>query len=121
MGDLEGERKANNAGLITTTAGPDLCHTLPVGRTVKIKKIMWYNNTGAQETLIFGTQTNVGGWVPLFPTISCVNTMDGELIEREIPNVEFQFDTTPAAGTTGNILVQASAVGILVRLEVEEL
>jgi hypothetical protein len=121
MGESIGERKANNAGLVTTTAGPDLCHTLPLGRTVKIKKVMWYNNTGAAQTLIFGTQTNVAGWVPLFPTINCVNTMDGELMEWELPDVKFQFDTTAAAGTTGNILVQGSAVGILVRLEVEEL
>jgi len=120
-----GIRKANNqpvaaGGLVTTTAGPDLCHTLPVGRTVKIKKIMWSNNTGAAETLIFGTQDNAAVWVPLFPTIICINTFDGELNEIDLPDIEFANDRTAAAGTTGNILVQASAVGILIRLEVEE-
>lgn len=119
-----GIRKPNNAGvagLVTTTAGPDLCHTLPVGRTVKIRKIMWSNNTGAAETLIFGTQDNAAGWVPLFPTIACINGFDGELNMDELPEVEFVNDRQAAAlGLTGNILVQGSAVGILVRLEVEE-
>ena len=119
----KGIRKGNNggvAGLVTTTAGPDLCHTIPAGRTVKIRKIMWYNNTGAGETLIFGTQTNAAAWVPLFPAINCVNGFDGEMLEEEIPDHEFINDRTVGAGTTGNILVQASAVGIIVSLEVEE-
>ena len=72
--ETEGVRKANNQGLVTTTAGPDLVHDMPVQDdvTVKIRKIMWSNNTGANETIIFGTQDNVApaGWVPLFPTIS---------------------------------------------------
>ena len=121
-----GIRKANNAGLVLTTAGPDLCHTMPVATptTVKIKKIMWYNNTGALENLIFGTQDNVApaGWVPLFPAIACVNTFDGELTEQELPDIEFVVDTQAGAlGQTGDIFVQASAAGILIRLEVEEI
>jgi hypothetical protein len=119
-----GIRKPNNggvAGLVTTTAGPDLCHTLPAGRTAKIRKIMWSNHTGAAGNIIFGTQDNAGVWVPLLPTIQCINGFDGELPEIEIPEVEFRVDRTPApAGLTGNILVQASIVGILIRLEVEE-
>lgn len=121
-----GIRKANNQGLVITTAGPDVCHLMPAVNptTVIIRKIMWYNNTGAQETLIFGTQDNAvpaAGWVPLFPTINCVNTMDGELMEWEIPEIEFVVDNRAGvAGQTGDILVQASAVGIEVRLEVEE-
>lgn len=122
---MSGIRKANNqpiaaGGLVTTTAGPDLCHTLPVGRTVKIRKIMYYNNTGADETLIFGTQDNAGVWIPLFPAINCLNGFDNEIREEDIPEVEFVNDRTIAAGMTGNILVQGSAVGITVRLEVEE-
>lgn len=120
-----GVRKANNAGLVLTTAGPDLCHTMPIASptTVKIRKIMWSNNTGADETLIFGTQDNVvpAGWVPLFPTITCINGFDGELTEEEIPEVEFVVDARAGvAGQTGDIFVQASAAGILIRLEVEE-
>ena len=122
-----GIRKENNAGLVTTTAGPDLCHTMPVANptTVKIRKIMWSNNTGANQTLIFGTQDNLApaGWVPLLPTITCINGFDGELTEEELPEVEFIIDRRAAVATpgmTGDIFVQASAAGILVRLEVEE-
>lgn len=121
-----GIRKANNAGLVTTTAGPDLLHIIPTVNptTVIIRKIMWYNNTGANVTLIIGTQDNVAapGWVPLFPTIPCINGFDGELTEEELPEVEFVVDARAgAAGMTGDIMVQASAVGVLVRLEVEEM
>jgi len=120
--------KANNAGLVTTTAVAigDLCHTLPVAaqaRTAIIRKIMWYNNTGAAATLIFGTRDNVGvgAWVPLFPTINCVNGMDGELMEDELPEIEIVRDTSAgAAGTNGNIYVVSSVALILVRLTVEE-
>lgn len=121
-----GVRKANNQpvatrGLLTATAGPDLMHTIPLNRTVRIRKIMWSNHTGANITLIFGTQTTALGWMPLFPTIECINGFDGELEEELIPAIEFALDATAgAAGVTGNIFVQASAVGILVRLEVEE-
>jgi len=50
-----GVRKAGNAGLVTTTGGNDLTHTMPTGRTGKIVKILAYNNTGANVTLQFGT------------------------------------------------------------------
>ena len=119
-------RKANNQGLVITTAGPDLIHDMPTANptTVKVKKIMWSNNTGANGTLIFGTQNNAAGWVPLFPTITCINGFDGELNEWEVPNVEFVVDARAAAlGRTGDIMVQvapAGAIGIIVRLEVEE-
>lgn len=119
----EGVRIANNQGLVTTTAGPDLVHDMPTANptTVKIRKIFWSNNTGANETIIFGTQTNAAVWVPLLPTITCINGFEGAIPEEEIPDVEFAVDGTVGAGTTGDIMVQASAVGILIRMEVEEI
>lgn len=123
-----GIRKVNNAGLVTTTvvAIGNLCHTMPtvVPTTVIIRKIMWSNNTGNNETLIFGTRDNqvAPGWVPLLPTIRCINTFDGELTEEELPEIEFVVDgRAGVAGMTGDISVVASAAGILVRLEVEEI
>ena len=120
MDILVGIRKGNNAGLFVTTGANDLLHTLPANRTAFIRKILWYNNTGAGVTLIFGTLSNVAGWVPLFPTILAINALDGGYEEALIPAVEFVNDRTAAAGTTGNIHVQASAAGVLIRLEVEE-
>lgn len=118
-----GVRKPNNAGLVVTTAGPDLLHTIPLLRTVKVVKVMWYNNTGALANIILGTVDNAvpAGWVPLFPTIACVNTFDGELEEALCPDIEFINDRQAGAlGMTGSIWVQGSVAGILVRLEVEE-
>jgi len=117
-----GVRKDNNQGLIVTTAGPDLVHDMPVLRVTSfvVRKVMWSNNTGANITIIFGTQTNALAWVPLFPTILCVNGLDGELDEAMLPAVEFRFDQTAGAGTTGDLMVQASAINLILRAEVEE-
>lgn len=118
--------KIGNVGLVTTTAGPDLCHTLPVdpvsgiARSVILRKIMAYN-PGADATLVFGTQTNVGGWVPMLPTLVAVGPFDNEWLPEELPQIEFRRDTTAAAGTTGNILVQSSALNLLILIEVEEI
>ncbi len=119
-----GIRKANNAGLITTTGGNDLYHTLPqvnTNRSLRITKIMAYQNTGANITIRFGTMDRTPGFVPLLPTLTIINGLDNEWTEEEIPNVEWQNDTTPgAAGRTGNIIGVCTAAGALVRLEVEE-
>lgn len=126
MDDKWGEPKANNAGLVTTTlvAVGNICHILPIGRTAKIVKIMWYNNTGALATITLGTWDNTlpaALFVPLFPAIACVNTFDGELAEVDIPGVEFALNTSLVAlGATGDIYVLGSVAGILVRLEVRE-
>jgi hypothetical protein len=105
-------------GLLTTTAGPDLLHTIPLRRTFIIRKVMYYNNTGADVTLILGTQTNAGVWVPLLPTFRAINGFNDW---EDLPDVEFVNDRTAGAGgVTGNALVQASAAGVLVRLLVEE-
>jgi len=116
-----GLRKAGNQGLVTTTAGPDLCHAIPVGRSFIIRKILAYNNTGVDETLIFGTQTNVAGWVPLLPTLLAVDGIENIWTEADLPPVVFQADTTAGAGTTGNALVQASGINLLIQIEVEEI
>lgn len=115
-----GIRRAGNAGLVTTTAGPDLCHTLTANRTAIIRKIMWYNPNAANVTLIFGTQNNVAAWVPMLPTIVTVGLLDGERLEEELPDTEFLNDRAPAAGMTGNILVQANGLNVLITIEVEE-
>lgn len=121
-----GVRKANNQGLVTTTApGPDLCHTMPTANptTVKIRKIVWYQNTGVQQTLQFHTMNNVvpAGAVNILPAMNCVNGIDGGRIEEELPEVELAIDRRAGiAGRTGDIWVQGSAAGIQVTLEVEE-
>jgi hypothetical protein len=125
--------KANNQpvatrGLLTTAAAavPDLIHTLPIGRTLIVRKIMWYNNTGFDTILTLGTLTNAGVWFPLLPAVVALNTFGGAWQEADLPDVEFANDRTAGAGgVTGNVYVQAGVAGVglagvLVRLSVEE-
>ncbi len=115
----------SNAGLVITTAAVtgDLLHTLSAGRKARIRKVMWYNNTGALATIVLGTTDNAApaAFVPLFPTIACVNGQHDMLVAAEIPDVIFAVDRRPGAtGQTGDIYVVSSVAGILVRLTVEE-
>lgn len=131
--DREGIKKAGNAPLLTTTApapphAGDLLHAMPVGRTGKIRKIIAYNNTGANVPLLFGTNDRavVAAFVQLLPDLVAINGFDNEWTEEDLPNVEFASDTTAlAAGRTGDIYVVAGTVavpvaGVIVVIEVEE-
>lgn len=131
--DREGIRKAGNAGMVATTApgapAPgDLLHTIPIGRSTRITKILAFNNTGANVPLLFGTNDLVvpAAFVQLLPDLVAINGLDNEWIEEELPAVEFAPDTTPgAAGRTGNIVVVAGTVavpvaGVDIVIEVEE-
>jgi hypothetical protein len=131
--------KAGTAGLVTTTAPApphpgNLCHTMPTRliagpRTAIIRKIMAYNNTGANVPLLFGTRDrNPAGaaFVQLLPAFVALDTFDNEWVELEIPAVEWQSNETPtAAGRDGNIYVVAGTVaipvaGVIVQVEIEE-
>lgn len=128
--DREGIRKAGNAGMVVTTAtaNGDLLHTMPIGRTCRITKIMAYNNTGANLTLLFGTRDRAvaPALVQLLPDLVAINGLDNEWTEEEIPAIEFAADTSAlAAGRLGDIYVVAGTVavpvaGVIIVLEVEE-
>ena len=132
MAERIGIRKAGNAGLVTTTGGNDLLHTQALmtvqtvtfpARTFVIRKIMWYNNTGANATLRIGTLNATPAFVDMLPTIYALNTFDGELMEDELPSVEFIAASALAAAAVrfnGNAYVLASIAGVLVAVEVEE-
>ena len=116
---------AGNAGLVTTAdlVAGDLCHTLSNGASARITKIMAYNNTGADATIIFGTLDNsvVALFVPEFPAILALNTFDAQVSEEFIVAHEFFVDNRALIlGRTGDIYVLASVAGITVRIEVEE-
>jgi len=121
-------RKPNSAGLVTTTAGPDLCHILGtnrsgITRTAVIRKIIAYNNTGGPETLQFGTRDLAGApaFVQYLPDLWVPNGIESIWNEVDIPAVEFSvLLLLLALGREGNIYVQASVANILVSLEVEE-
>lgn len=119
-------RKANSAGLVTATAGPDLVHTLGIARsavprTAIIRKILAYNNTGGNITIQFGTINAVPGFVGYLPILLVVNGLESIWTEEDIPAVEFSVVTLAGANfRAGNIYLQASAVGVVVSIEVEE-
>lgn len=120
----KGVRQANNAGLVAATAGPDLLHTLSTGKSAFVRKIMISNFSGGNLQVRLGTLTGAGVFVALMPTILAINGMDTEIPEESIPEIEFITDSTAgAAGRTGNIYLQSSAVAALclTRLEVEEI
>jgi hypothetical protein len=122
--DRKGIRQGNNAGLVAATAGPDLLHTLSAGKSAFIRKIMISNFSGGNLQIQLGTLTGAGAFVALMPTILAVNGIDTEITEENVPNVEFITDSTAgAAGRTGNIYLQSSAVAALclTRIEVEEI
>lgn len=128
--------KAGNAGLVTTTvaAAGDTLHTLPVPlaagqgtRTVILRKIIAFQNGGANQQLFFGTRDNLGAFVQLFPPLIAVNNIDTIWQERDLPAIEFVNDTSAgAAGRTGDICVIAGALlvpvaGTQIVIEVEEI
>ena len=121
-------RRGNSGGLITTSAGNDLVHTLGISasgvpRTAIIRKILAYNNTGGPVTIQFGTRNSaaVPAFVQYLPTILVLNGLDNVWLETEIPAVEFSVNTGAlAAGREGNIYLLASAAAVLVTIEIEE-
>lgn len=129
----KGIRIANSVGAVLTTAGPDLLHTLSqyttangnvTVRSAIIRKVLAYNNTGANVTLIFGTRDRaaIPAWVPLMPAIVAVNGLDTEWGEDVLPSFEFRTNRAALAlGREGNIWVTASAAGVTLMLEVEEI
>lgn len=131
MDSIIGLRKGGNAGMVTTTGGNDLLHTIKISTAQQttfslafvIRKIMWYNNTGGNATLQIGTLSGTPAFVQLLPTITAINTFDGEIDEKSLPMVRFQSTTTVGVAATqrnGNAYVLCSAVGVLVAIEVEE-
>jgi len=120
-------RKPGSAGLVTTTAGNDLVHTLGIGRsgvvrTAIIRKVLAYNNTGGPVTLQFGTLDLAAAFVQYLPDLVALNAPpENSWLEEELPAVEFSpLGLAGALGRLGDIYLVASAALVLVQVEVEE-
>jgi hypothetical protein len=115
--------KGNNAGLVVTTGGAtgDLVHTHPAGKTLIMTKIMWSNHMGVNDVLVFGSRVNAGIFFPLYPAITCLTGFTGVVSNIELPRIEIAVDTTALTGLDGNIYVMSTQVGLMVRIEVEEI
>jgi hypothetical protein len=128
---MEGIRLPNSAGLVTTTGGGvhDLVHTLGtmranVRRSAVVRRILAYNNTGANVTLQFGTQSLAAVFVQYMPDLVALNGLDNEWNEWDIPLIHYHaFNSVPYVAATsmaGDIYVLASAANVLLVIEVEE-
>jgi len=92
-----------------------LIYTLSQGRTAKIKKIMLMNNTGANDTVIFG-EVIAAVWTPRMPEIYILTPFDEQLSEWEIPQYEFQSNiyarsANAGVGTTMDVLIEVDDIG----------
>lgn len=124
-------RKANSIGLVTTTgpATADLLHLNGTSRSGAvrssiIRKILCYNNTGANVTLQFGTRDYTAP-IPLFvqvlPDLLAINGLENVWREEEIPSAEFsQLLLAGVLGREGNIYVVSSVAAVLVLIDVDE-
>ena len=76
-------------------------------RTVIVRKVMIYNNTGADAVV----QIGVGDFTRILPSFFALDTFDNEWIEDDLPAVE----------TGADLMVQSSVAGVLVQIEVESI
>lgn len=105
-------------GLVITlgAASIDLIHLVPVGRSFYVTKIMWYQVTGVNLTLVFGTLSNAPApaMVPMFPTQLAINGIPGELLEEELVGVEFMLNSQAAPnGWDGSLYIESYAAGVI--------
>lgn len=111
-------------GVVITTGGNDLMHTLTLGRGLVITKIMAYNPLVANVTLQFGTLNRAvaPAFVALLPILVAIAGLDNEWTEEEIPAVEWvSWPQATAAGRTGDVYVLAGAATVTVQIEVKEI
>lgn len=105
-------------GIVTTTAvaATDIVHQISLNRSFYVLKIMWYQNTGANMTLIFGTLSNAGvpAMVQMFPTQLAINGIPGGMLEEDLVGVEFMLNSQAAgAGWNGSLYVESYAAGVI--------
>ena len=108
-------RKTSQLVSIAAAATDTLIHALSQGRTAKIKKIMLMNNTGANDTVIFG-ELIAAVWTPRLPEIYILTPFDEQLGEWEIPQYEFCSDiyarsANAGVGTTLDVMIEVEECG----------
>ena len=108
-------RKTSQLVLIAAPGAEALIYTLSQGRTARIKKIMLMNNTGVNDTVIFG-ELVAAAWTPRMPEIYILTPFDEQLGEWEIPQYEFCSNiyarsANAGAGTTMDILLELEEIG----------
>ena len=108
-----GARKSSEIITIAAGATPETLFTRSASgqnpRTVIVRKVMAYNNTGGDTYLDIGT--GLAPFANIIPRLTVVNGYDSEWMEDLIPEVEVGADIT----------CQTGVLGVQVQIEVEEI
>jgi len=102
--------------VISSVAGLDLVHQIPVGRSFYVTKITWYHALAGNVLLVFGTLSNapVPAMVQMFPTQLAIANIPGGMLEEDLVGVEFMLNSQAApAGWNGNLIVTATLAGVV--------
>ena len=106
-----------NAGpgvVLSSVAGLDLVHQVPVGRSFYVTKITWYHALVGNVLLVFGTLSNAAAMVQMFPTQLALSGIPGGMLEEDLAGVEFMLNSQAAPnGWDGNLIVTATLAGVV--------
>jgi len=110
----KGIRKVSPIVAVAVPATPELLYQRTAGgqnpRTVILRKVMIYNNTGANAVIQIGV--GLAPLVPIIPNLYSINLFDNEWTEDDLP--------VDDVGVDADLTVQASVAGVQVQCEVEE-
>ena len=112
----KGIRKVSNIIPVAAAATPETLYQRTTGgqnpRTVILRKVMVYNNTGANAVIEIGTGLGLA-FAGIIPPLYSINLFDNEWTEDDLPVDE--------VGVSADLTVQSSVLGVQVQVEVEEI
>lgn len=112
----KGIRKVSNVVAVAAAATPETLYQRTTGgqnaRTVILRKVMIYNNTGANAVVEIGTGL-AAAFARIIPSLYSINLFDNEWTEDDLPVDE--------VGVSADLTVRSSVLGVQVQVEVEEI
>jgi len=100
--------------VLSSVAGLDMVHQVPVGRSFYVTKITWYHALVGNVLLVFGTLSNAAAMVQMFPTQLALSGIPGGMLEEDLVGVEFMLNSQVAPnGWDGNLIVTATLAGVV--------
>ena len=112
----KGVRKRSPIVAAAAAATPEVLYQRTTGgqnpRTVILRKVMIYNNTGANAVIDIGTGL-AAAFANIIPSLYSINLFDNEWTEDDLPVDE--------VGEDADLTVQSSVLGVQVQVEVEEI
>lgn len=110
-----GIRKVSDIITVAAAATPETLYQRTTGgqnpRTVILRKVMIYNNTGANAVVEIGT--GLAPLAPIIPPLYSITLFDNEWPEDDLPVDE--------VGVSADLTVQSSVLGVQVQVEVDEI